>query len=69
MFGGFSIFISCTIAGSIYMLAKKREITAFTTQQVMPVAQEGMEKMAPTMGNVAETIVKGVKEGLKEEDK
>lgn len=61
------------------MITKRREITAFTMQQVMPVAQEGIEKMTPTMtnaakemaeqmaptiGNVAKEIAKGIKEGL-----
>lgn len=68
MFGGFAIVASAMIAGSIYMFAKRREITAFSVQQVMPVAQEGMEKMAPSMGNVAKEITKGVKEGLKDSE-
>lgn len=64
MFGGFIIITSCMIAVSIFMFAKRREITAFTTQQVMPVAQEGIEKMAPSVGNAAKEIAKGIKEGL-----
>ena len=74
MFGGFIIVASGMIALSIYLFGKRREITAFTTQQVMPVAQEGIEKMAPTIGNaagsIAEGITKGIKEGMKNtEDK
>ena len=72
MFGSFIIIASCMISGSIYLFAKRREITAFTAQQVMPVAQEGIEKMAPTIGDAAESvaqgITKGVKEGLKDSD-
>lgn len=72
MFGAFIIIASCMISGSIYMFAKRREITAFTAQQVMPVAQEGIEKMAPTVGNaagsIAQGITKGIKEGLKDSD-
>jgi hypothetical protein len=64
------------------MFVKRREITAFTTQQVMPVAQEGMEKMAPsvakvgkamaeemapTYGKIAKEIAKGVKDGMKDD--
>ena len=45
-----------------------REITAFTIQQTMPVAKEGIEKIAPAAGKVAKEIVKGVKEGLKDEE-
>ena len=66
------------------MMSKGREMLAFQAQQVMPVAQEGMEKMAPSIGKtgatiakemapaygeVAKEISKGIKEGLKEEDK
>lgn len=69
MIGGFVIIASCMIAGSIYMITKRREITAFTTQQIMPVAKEGIDKMAPTIGNVAKEITKGIKDGLKDEEK
>ena len=64
MIGGFVIIASCMIAGSVYLFSKRREITAFTAQQVMPVAQEGIEKMAPTIGNAAGTIGKGIAEGI-----
>lgn len=81
--GGFIIIASCMFAGSIYMTTKQREILAFHAQQVMPVAQEGIEKMAPTIGKagasitkemapaygeVAKEISKGIKEGLKSDD-
>ena len=81
--GGMIIFISGSISGSIYMTSKHREILAFHAQQVMPVAQEGMEKMAPSVakvgktvaegmahvyGEMAKEIAKGVKEGMKDED-
>ena len=68
MFGSFIIIASCMIASVIYVFSKRREITAFTTQQVMPVAQEGIEKMAPTVGNAAKEVAKGIKEGLNEAD-
>lgn len=84
IFGAFIIIASCMISGSIYMFAKRREILAFSAQQVMPVAQEGIEKMAPTIGkagasiakemapaygNIAKEISKGIKEGLKDKEK
>lgn len=73
IFGGLTIIISVSIAGSIYFVAKRREIAAFTIQQTMPLAQEGMEKMAPTIGNTVGTIgkelAKGIKEGINEADK
>lgn len=84
MFGAFVIIASCMIAGSIYMTTKHREILAFQAQQVMPIAQEGMEKMAPTIGKtgasiakemapaygeIAKEISKGIKDGLSKDDK
>lgn len=70
--GGFIIIASVMISGSIYFFAKRREILAFSTQQVMPVAQEGIEKMAPTIGKAAgeisKGITKGIKEGLKDDE-
>ncbi len=52
------------------MTSKKRKITTFTTEQVMPVAEERMEKIAPTIGkagaSIAKEISKGIKEGIKE---
>ena len=69
MFGAFIIVASSMIAGSIYIFGKRREIAAFTTQQVMPVAKEGINEMAPTIGNVAGEIAKGIKEGIKDDDK
>lgn len=81
--GIFIIITTCMISGSIYMISRQREITAFQLQQVMPVAQEGMEKMAPTIGKIgkeitdemapaygkiAKEISKGIKEGLKDDE-
>lgn len=73
MFGAFVIIATCMISGSIYLITKRREITAFTTQQVMPLAQEGIEKMSPTIGKAVGTVgkelAKGIKEGINEADK
>ena len=70
MFGVFAIIASCMFALPIYMTSKRREILAFSAQQVMPVAQEGIEKMSPTIGGAAGTIgkelAKGITEGIKE---
>ena len=61
-----------TVVGLIvrFVIGNRREITAYTTQQVMPVAQEGIEKMAPTVGNAVGTIgkelAKGITEGIEE---
>ncbi len=60
------------VGGIIMFIALRREITAYTTQQVMPVAQEGIEKITPTVsnaaGSIAQSISKGIKDGMKEEE-
>lgn len=66
--GGFVDLIGfgLTVAGGILLLvAHRREITAFTTQQVMPVAEEGIEKITPTIANAAESISKSITKGKK----
>jgi len=68
-----TIGFGLTIAGGIVMfIAHRREITAYTTQQVMPIAQEGIQKMAPTvgsaMGTIGKELAKGIKEGINEAD-
>lgn len=82
--GTFIIIATCMIFASITMVTKRREIAAFGAQQMMPIAQEGMEKMSPTIGKVggeiaknmvpvygeiAKEISKGIKEGLKDDEK
>ena len=64
IFGVFVIIASAMISFGIFMISKRREILAFSAQQVMPIAQEGIEKMAPTIGNAASTIGKGIAEGI-----
>lgn len=63
-FGGFIIVVSCMISLSIFMVSKRREITAFAVQQTMPIAQEGIEKMTPTIGNAAGSIASSIAEGI-----
>lgn len=72
MFGGFIIIASCMFCGVLYLsIIKRREIMAYTVQQVMPVAKEGIDKISPTIakvtGNIAKEVTKGIKEGLKDE--
>ena len=71
--GGFigTTGFTLTAAGAIVIfIAHRREITAYTTQQVMPVAQEGIEKMTPTVANsvgtIASSVAKGIKSGINE---
>lgn len=56
------------ISSSIYATAKGREITAFYTQQQIPIVKEGIEEMAPSIGNAAGEIAKGIKTGLNDEE-
>lgn len=67
--GGFMAFIgfSLTIGGIIAtIVAHGREIKAFTVQQSMPIAQEGIETIAPSLGKAAEAISKGISRGIAE---
>lgn len=64
MVGVFICIATCMISFSIYMVAKGRSVLAFKAQQIMPVAKESIEEMAPTVGNAAGEIVKGIKKGL-----
>lgn len=68
IFGAIIIIATFGISGSIYIFTKRREIAAFTVQQIMPVTQEGIEKMSPTIGNAAETIARGITKGIKDSD-
>lgn len=79
------ILMPCLGIGAMLILtSKRREIAAFSVQQVMPIAKEGIDEMTPTVGkaakdiinemtpiygNVAKEIAKGIKEGMKDEEK
>ena len=63
--GIFCLMLGFMLSISLFATLKRREILAFMTQQTMPVTQEGMEKMAPTLGKVAEEISKGIRKGIK----
>lgn len=54
------------IALFLFMTAKRRHIMAFTVQQTMPIAQEGIEKMSPTIGKTGKIIAKEVVKGISE---
>ena len=67
----FLVFIGIVIIafGSIislmfYIIAKRREIEAFTIQQSIPLAQEGIKKMTPSVSNAAESIAEGISRGI-----
>ena len=64
MFGGFICVATLMISISIIAYAKRRHILAFEAQQVMPVAQEGIEKISPTIANAAGSIAKSISQGI-----
>lgn len=55
-----------SVGGIMMFIAHRREITAYTVQQTMPIAKEGIEKMAPTIGTAAGEIAKGITKGINE---
>ena len=68
--GGIMVLIfTALISGKLFMLYKGREILAFAAQQTIPVAKEGMEEIAPSIGNVAKEISKGINSGKKDANK
>ena len=69
MIGAFICLSTLMFSAFMFMVAKRRSIYAFQAQQVMPVAKEGIDEMAPTLGNAAGEIAKGVKKGLKDDYK
>lgn len=67
--------------GQAKFIGHARDINAYMAQQQIPIAQEGLEKMAPSVGkagstiakemapaygDIAKEISKGIKEGIKE---
>lgn len=64
MYGVFVCIATCMISFSIYTFAKKRYILAFKLQQGMPVAKEGINEIAPTIGNLSKEVSKGIKNGI-----
>ena len=54
--------------GQLKFFGHARDISAYLTQQQMPIAKEGIEKIAPSVSVAAKEITKGIKEGLKDEE-
>ena len=70
--GGFMMVAGGTLIGFGKMsmfVSHRREILAYSAQQLMPVEQEGIEKMTPTMAKAAGEIAKGIKQGLNDDGK
>ena len=69
MIGIFICIATCMFSGFLFLASKGRQIYAFGAQQVMPVAKEGVDEMAPTIGKAAGEIAKGIKKGINEANK
>lgn len=65
MFGVFITIVGCMVR---FALGNRREIMAYQVQQGMPIMQEGVEQMSPTMGKAAKEIFRGIKEGMSEDE-
>ena len=69
---GFGSFISTAgivliIAGGVMTyMAHRREITAYTTQQTMPIKQETINNITPNVAESAGTIAKSISQGIEE---
>ena len=66
MIGGFLTFFSLIIFINLIITAKKRYISAFVAQQKMPIIQEGIEEMTPTLGKSSHEVAKEISEGVTE---
>ena len=64
--GGMAIFMGIAFSLSALLISKRREILAYQTQQMMPIAKEGIKEMGPTMGQVAGEMMKDVAPAYKE---
>ena len=64
--GVFIIIGTLIFSSAIIFSTHTREIMSYQAQQIMPIAQEGIEKMAPTMANVAKKMAPAYKEVVKE---
>lgn len=67
MFLGAFIF-GLMIPPVIFVIAFSRNINAFNAQSTIPVVKEAANEMAPTAGNLAKEVTKGIKEGLNDKE-
>ena len=54
------------IGGVMAYMAHRREITAYITQQTMPIKKETINDITPTVADAAGTIAKSVSQGFEE---
>lgn len=54
--GGFLCFVSLII----FLISRGREISAYSTQQVLPIEKERIDEMSPTYAKAAKTVVDAI---------
>ena len=59
-------FVLLIVGGVMAYMAHRREITAYTTQQTMPIKKETINDITPTVADAAGTIAKSVSQGFEE---
>ena len=59
-------FVLLIVGGVMAYIAHRREITAYTTQQTMPIKKETINDITPTVADAAGTIAKSVSQGFEE---
>lgn len=59
-------FVLLIVGGVMAYMAYRREITAYTTQQTMPIKKETINDITPTVADAAGTIAKSVSQGFEE---
>ena len=59
-------FVLLIVGGGMTYMAHRREITAYTTQQTMPIKKETINDITPTVADAAGTIAKSVSQGFEE---
>lgn len=60
---GLVFVVTAGAVATLYVYAYRRNILAYGVQSTMPIVQEGLETMAPTIGKVSEEIAKGISNG------
>lgn len=64
---GFVFLLTTATVGALYVWIYQRNIKSFEIQSTMPIAQESLDTLAPTIGKVGEEIAKGISKGRSEE--
>ena len=59
-------FVLLIVGGVMAYMAHRREITAYTTQQTMPIKKETINDITPTVADAAGAIAKSVSQGFEE---